>query len=56
MKAHIIPVNIPMAEALRKMLVRNECPVCSQEIEFHATITIKDNGEVIDCSNVGGLK
>lgn len=53
-KRHIVSINIPMAEALRKLLVRNECPVCSQEIECHSEITLTDAGKVVDCSNNGG--
>lgn len=51
---HIVSVNRPMADALRKMLVRNECPVCSQEIDEHSSVTLTDKGRVIDCSNNRG--
>lgn len=51
---HVVKINIPMAEALKKMLVRNECPVCNLTMEEHSEVTLSDNGRVVDCSNNGG--
>lgn len=50
-KAHVIPVNIPMAAALRRMLVRNECPVCLLTVEEHSAIALSADGKIITCSN-----
>lgn len=45
-------VNIPMLEALKKMLIRQDnCPRCEQPLDMHAWFQFTEAGQLVACSN-----
>jgi hypothetical protein len=50
-KQHIVRVNKPMMDALRKMLLRSdECPLCGEGLSVHSWFRFTDKGKLIACS------
>lgn len=50
-KQYRVEINIPMAEALKRMLIRNECTLCGKTMEEHSWVQLTEKGQLVDCSN-----
>lgn len=51
-RTRVIPVNIPMADAIERMITRGACPICELPLAEHSAIAINEKTrEVVTCSN-----
>ena len=47
---HVVRINRPMLEALKKLIRSNVCPVCNIRLYEHSSVTLDSNGKVVGCS------
>lgn len=48
-----VEINMPMVEALQKLIRGDTCPCCLQTLDYHSRITLNQKGKIVRCSNVG---